>query len=191
MEAWTASARLSTRVADQGERGRILWRSRRRPCADLGGSLKDLARSGYTLLTGYNYNTGYQNGGGSKPFRELIDKSHRTFGQFAKYSPLPYVPVVTIGWDLRPWEQGKLPPEKMSTWHPDRSPELVEEFVRIGRALAGRAPRQSNCAAIVASVCLEREWGRRLSRRRRKPTARIFECRAVAPCAAHRVSRDY
>jgi hypothetical protein len=42
------------------------------------------------------------------------------------------VPVITAGWDRRPWEQGQLSPEKMSVWYPDRTPKLVEEFVQLG-----------------------------------------------------------
>jgi hypothetical protein len=101
-------------------------------CTGPGRHLNDLARSGYTLLTGYNYNLGWMNGGGSQPFRKLIEGNERIFNQFAKETPLPYVPVITAGWDRRPWEQGKLPPEKMSVWYPDRTPKLVEQFVRLG-----------------------------------------------------------
>ena len=101
-------------------------------CTGPGGHLADLARSGYTLLTGYNYNLGWRSGGGSQPFRKLIEGNERIFEQFAETTPLPYVPVVTVGWDRRPWEKGKFPPEKMSVWYPDRTPKLVEEFVRLG-----------------------------------------------------------
>ncbi len=101
-------------------------------CTGPGGHLADLARSGYTLLTGYNYNGGWLNGGGSQPFKKLIGDNEQIFDQFAKQTPLPYVPVITAGWDRRPWEQGQMPPEKMSVWYPDRTPKLVEEFVRVG-----------------------------------------------------------
>jgi hypothetical protein len=101
-------------------------------CTGPGKHLADLARSGYTLLTGYNYSGGWMNGGGSQPFKKLIEGSERIFNQFAEQSPLPYVPVITAGWDRRPWEKDKLAPEKMSTWYPDRTPKLVEEFVRVG-----------------------------------------------------------
>ncbi len=101
-------------------------------CTGPGNHLNDLARSGYTLLTGYNYNNGWMNGGGKKPFRDLIESSRKTFDQFAQTAPLPFVPVVTIGWDRRPWERDSLPPEKQSVWYPDRTPQLVEEFVRLG-----------------------------------------------------------
>jgi hypothetical protein len=100
-------------------------------CADGDMPVTDLARSGYSLLTGYNYGSGYKNGGSARPFRELMARSQRIFDQLAKYSPLPYAPAITTGWDLRPWE-GDSPPEKRSPWHPDRTPQLVEEFVRMG-----------------------------------------------------------
>jgi len=101
-------------------------------CTEPGGHLNDLARSGYTLLTGYNYNNGWMNGVGQKPFRDLIESSRKTFDVFAKTTPLPFVPVVTIGWDRRPWERDSLPPQKQSVWYPDRTPQLVEEFVKLG-----------------------------------------------------------
>jgi len=101
-------------------------------CTGPGKHLADLVRSGYTILTGYNYSGGWMNGGGSQPFRKLIDGSEQIFNQFAEKTPLPYVPVITAGWDRRPWEKGKLPPQKMSVWYPDRTPKLVEEFVRLG-----------------------------------------------------------
>jgi hypothetical protein len=101
-------------------------------CTGPGGHLSELADSGYTLLTGYNYNLGWLSGGGSQPFRKLIEGNEGIFDQFAEKTPLPYVPVITAGWDRRPWEEDKLPPEKMSVWYPDRTPNLVEEFVRLG-----------------------------------------------------------
>ena len=101
-------------------------------CTGPGKHLADLVRSGYTIVTGYNYNGGWMNGGGSQPFRKLIEDSDRIFEQMADTSPLPCVPIITAGWDRRPWEKDQLPPEKMSVWYPDRTPKLVEEFVRIG-----------------------------------------------------------
>jgi hypothetical protein len=101
-------------------------------CTSPGGHLGDLSRSGYTLLTGYNYPLGVFNGSGSQPFRKLIEGSEQIFNQFAQQAPLPYVPVITAGWDRRPWEQGQYPAEKMSAWYADRTPKQVEEFVRLG-----------------------------------------------------------
>ena len=111
-------------------------------CTGPGKHLADLARSGYTVFTGYNCG-GWMNGGGSQPFHKLIDDSDRLFEQMAGTSPLPCIPVITAGWDRRPWEQGKIPPEKMSAWHPDRTPKLVEEFVRLGVGWLDKHPNKA------------------------------------------------
>lgn len=95
-------------------------------------NLDKLQSCGYDLFTGYNYSFGWLDGSGEKPFQELIDKGEETWNQIAAASTLPYMPVATIGWDRRPWETGKYPPEKMSAWYTGRSPQKVEEFVRRG-----------------------------------------------------------
>ncbi|MGM0490773.1 MAG: glycoside hydrolase family 99-like domain-containing protein [Planctomycetota bacterium] len=94
--------------------------------------LNDLKNAGFDVLTGYNYNLTWKDGAGSRPFKTLIDGNAEIFDRMAKQTPLPYIPAVMAGWDRRPWEQGKLPPEKLSGWYPDRSPKQVEEFVRLG-----------------------------------------------------------
>jgi hypothetical protein len=95
------------------------------------GAHPELVQSGYTLLTGYNYSNTWLDGAGGKPFRTLIEANRGFLDQFAKTAALPCIPVVTVGWDRRPWEQGVYPPARMSGWYPDRTPELVEEFVRL------------------------------------------------------------
>jgi hypothetical protein len=109
----------------------------------------DWSRSGYTLLTGYNYNLGWMSGGGSQPFRKLIEGNQRIFDQFAQKTPLPYVPVITIGWDRRPWEENQLPPQKMSVWYPDRTPKLVEEFVRLGIQWLDKHPDKATSERLL------------------------------------------
>lgn len=111
--------------------------------------LLELAQSGYTLLTGYAYSNGWMDGSGRKTFRQLIETSEKTFDRFAKSSPLPYIPAVTIGWDRRPWEQGVLPPNKMSAWHPDRTPQLVEEFVRLGIRWLDEHPEKTTSQRLL------------------------------------------
>jgi len=118
-------------------------------CTGPGGHLTDLARSGYTLLTGYNYNLGWMSGGGSQPFQKLIDGNQRIFEQSAEKTPLPYVPVITIGWDRRPWEEDKLPPKKMSVWYPDRTPKLVEEFVGLGVRWLDKHPDKTTAQRLL------------------------------------------
>jgi hypothetical protein len=42
---------------------------------------------------------------------------------------MPYVPAVTTGWDMRPWEKPDLPAERQSVYYPDRTPQAVGQFV--------------------------------------------------------------
>jgi hypothetical protein len=88
-------------------------------------------------------------GGGSQPFRKLIEGNQRIFEQFAENTPLPYVPVITIGWDRRPWEEEKLPPEKMSAWYADRTPKAVEEFVRLGVQFLDKHPNKATSERLL------------------------------------------
>ena len=118
-------------------------------CTGPGNHLADLARSGYSIFTGYNINGGWMNGGGSQPFRKLIADSDRIFEQMAETSPLPCVPIITAGWDRRPWEQGQLPPEKMSVWYPDRTPKLVEEFVKVGVRWLEKHPDKATAQRLL------------------------------------------
>ena len=142
-------------VAGQGEEGGTAGRVHRCLHRAWAEHLADLARSGYTILTGYNYNGGWMNGGGSQPFRKLIEDSDRIFDQFAEETPLPYVPVITAGWDRRPWEKGQLPPEKMSVWYPDRTPKLVEEFVRHGVRWLDKHPDKATPQRLLLDLRLE------------------------------------
>ncbi len=52
-------------------------------CTGPGENLNSLSRSGYSLVTGYNYNMGWMSGGGSRPFRKLIEGNEQIFEQFA------------------------------------------------------------------------------------------------------------
>ena len=72
-------------------------------------------------------------GGGSQPFRKLIEGNRedlrpvcRDRRRFLTFRSSPSAGIVGLG------KKGKLPPEKMSVWYPDRTPKLVEEFVRLG-----------------------------------------------------------
>ena len=55
-----------------------------------------------------------------------------------------------------------MPPEKMSVWYPDRTPKLVEEFVRLGVRWMDKHPDKTTPAAAAADLRLERERRRRI-----------------------------
>ena len=131
-------------------------------CTGPGEHLADLARSGYTLLTGYNYPLGWLNGGGSQPFRKLIEGSERIFNQFAETDATP----------LRSGHHGWLGSPSLGTGT-DAAGEDVGLVSRPhaqagrrvradGRPLAGQASRQNHAAAAAADLRLERKRRRRI-----------------------------
>jgi hypothetical protein len=85
---------------------------------------------GYDGFTGYNYVKGYHYKG-SEPFihtyEELVKNHTDAWDLYAKESPLPYMPIVTCGWDCRPWEGPDRSPR--SWYYPDRTPKQVYEFL--------------------------------------------------------------
>lgn len=91
--------------------------------------LAELKAEGYSCFTGYTY-AGHPVKGPDKiqPFSRLIEGHEEIWNRFAATSPLPYCPVVTTGWDKRPWED----PAKLEThavYYPDRTPTQVSDFV--------------------------------------------------------------
>ena len=137
-------------------------------CTGPEGNLDDFVRSGYTLLTGYNYPLGWLNGGKEEPFRKLIEGSERIFDQFAEKTPLPYVPVITAGRDRRPWEEDTQPPDKMLPWVSRPHAQGGRGLCEAGHPLAGQASRQDHTRTASVDLCMERK------RRRRFPDA---DCR--------------
>lgn len=113
------------------------------------GEHPELVQSGYTLLTGYNYSNTWMDGAGSKPFQSMIDANRAILDQFGKTTPLPYVPVVTVGWDRRPWEQGNYPANKMSGWYADRTPKAVEDFVRMAMQWLDAHPDKATAERLM------------------------------------------
>ena len=91
--------------------------------------LKQLLDEGYTCFTGYNYH-GYPMKGDDmkQSFTTLMSGHEDIWNRFATKRLAPYIPVVTTGWDRRPWQDANRPiPE---AYYPDRSPEQLEAFVR-------------------------------------------------------------
>lgn len=95
---------------------------------DLGSHIL-LKDSGYDLLTGYNYHR-YLTDGKTRiqSFDWLIKGHEMAWEIFAEKNVLPYVPVVTTGWDRRPWED-PTKPETHEFYYPDRTHVQVADFV--------------------------------------------------------------
>ena len=93
-------------------------------------NLDELAAAGFDLFTGYNYpGAGTQPGVKRQTFASLIAGHEGIYASFATKTKVPYVPAVTSGWDMRPWEKKDLPVERQSIYYPDRTPQAVRQSV--------------------------------------------------------------
>jgi len=83
---------------------------------------------GYSLKTHYGIHGGYGKPSEKHDFQEIIDDCLRTW----KGSPeQPYIPLLTVGWDRRPWEapdglgKGAIP----SWYFVGRTPKILGDFM--------------------------------------------------------------
>lgn len=94
--------------------------------------LTKLEAAGYDVFTGYHYRGHPPRPDIPKirPFAEMIEGHIGVFDRFAAKTKTPYIPVVTVGWDMRPWEASDLPEERKSVYYPDRTPPQLRDFVK-------------------------------------------------------------
>jgi hypothetical protein len=92
--------------------------------------LQQLSDAGFEYFTGYNY-PGYPVKGKVKiqAFKNLMEGHEDIWNRFAQKAVRPYIPVVTVGWDKRPWEDLEKP-ESHGVYYPDRTPPQVNKFVK-------------------------------------------------------------
>ncbi len=83
--------------------------------------LDRLEGEGYDAYSGYNYPNTPETIPGENPYSVMVKASYEIWNQFAADGRKPYIPLVTDGWDARPW--GSTP-----YWY-KRSPEEVRDFV--------------------------------------------------------------
>ncbi len=86
---------------------------------------------GYSFITGYAMHNecAWDWPKRSQPYQYLIDGHKKAWDLLAHHSSLPYIPVATIGWDMRPWEKTDLPEDKQAIRYLGRSPKGVETML--------------------------------------------------------------
>lgn len=82
-----------------------------------------LAQAGYDAFTGYNYVGRAGTHKGANPYEKLVQSNVEIWDAFAADGRRPYVPVVTDGWDSRPWASTEF-------WY-ERTPAEFEDFVGV------------------------------------------------------------
>jgi hypothetical protein len=101
---------------------------------------------GYTLATHYNTTLGYTAGSEEHKYAELVQHNEKAWRGRREQ---PYIPVLTAGWDKRPWEGPKGLAQKSGYYFPDRTPEQFAGFVRDMLAWMEKNPEQTTAERIA------------------------------------------
>ena len=90
-------------------------------------NLTQMKAAGYNFFTGYNYGNDISATGTSleQPYTQLPLTSNNIWELFGVKNVLPYVPTVTTGWDMRPWETGV----PKAFYYTPRKAENIADFV--------------------------------------------------------------
>jgi hypothetical protein len=111
--------------------------------AGCGGGSRDL---GYTHRTHYNTVPGYAGGSAERKYAELVRYNQRAWQGSREQ---PYIPVLTAGWDKRPWEGPSGLNQPPGWYFPDRTPDQVAQFLRAALAWMERNPDQTTAERMV------------------------------------------
>jgi uncharacterized protein (TIGR02145 family) len=90
-------------------------------------NLRSLKSAGFDFFTGYNYGNDIAAASSNleQPWSQLRKTGNDIWQIFALKNVLPYVPVVTTGWDMRPWETG----DPKAYYYTPRTPENIAGFL--------------------------------------------------------------
>jgi hypothetical protein len=102
--------------------------------------------SGYTHQTRYNVVPGYNVGSEEHKYAELAAANMAAWGGSREQ---PCMPIVTAGWDKRPWEGPTGLSQAAGWYYPDRTPEQFADFLRKAVAWMDGHPEQTTAERIV------------------------------------------
>jgi hypothetical protein len=84
-------------------------------------------KAGFTHVTHYNVIPGYAAGSEEHHFDELVKA---TEAEWKGTEQQPYIPLLTSGWDKRPWENKDGLNQSQGWYYPNSSPEKFKNFLK-------------------------------------------------------------
>lgn len=103
-------------------------------------------KMGFTHRTHYNVIPNYEAKSEQHAYEELVASNQ---GQWYRGEGPPYVPIVTAGWDKRPWEGPTGNNQSVGWYFPDRTPEQFAGFLRKAIHWMDAHPDQTTAERIV------------------------------------------
>jgi len=104
------------------------------------------AETGYTHRTNYVVVPGYAAGSEEHKYAELAAANRSAWSGSRDQ---PYMPIVTAGWDKRPWEDPTGLNQRPGYYYPDRTPEQFADLLRDATAWMEKHPEQTTAERIV------------------------------------------
>lgn len=101
---------------------------------------------GFTHRTHYNVVPGYAAGSEEHKYAELATANR---AQWKGDPAQPYIPIMTAGWDKRPWEGPAGLNQKAGWYYPDRTPEQFADFLREAIGWMDKHPDQTTEERLV------------------------------------------
>ncbi len=102
--------------------------------------------AGYTHRTHYNVISGYEAKSEQHKYAELVEANRAAWGGNSRQ---PCIPIVTAGWDKRPWEGPTGLGQKPGWFYPDRTPRQFAAFLRDAIAWMDRHPDQTTAERLL------------------------------------------
>jgi hypothetical protein len=116
------------------------------PGLAIAGCGRGSVAEGYTHRTHYNINGGYTAGAREVPYSELVSANSSAWSGSPEQ---PYIPIVTAGWDKRPWEGPQGLNQAQGWYYPDRTPEQFQDYLRDAVEWMNGHPNQTTAERIV------------------------------------------
>jgi len=102
---------------------------------------------GFTHRTHYVVAPGGAAGSAEHKYAELVAANQE---QWKGTPEQPYIPIVTAGWDKRPWEGPRGLYNQPAGWYyPDRTPEQFADFLRAAIRWMDKHPEQTTAERLV------------------------------------------
>jgi len=109
---------------------------------------KNVKGKSFTHSAHYNVVPGYASGSEEHKFTELIEATKNEWAG-AGTEEQPYIPVLSAGWDKRPWEGPTGLGQPEGWYYPDSSPELFKGFLEDAIKWMDNNPNKTTKERIV------------------------------------------
>lgn len=102
--------------------------------------------AGYTHRTHYNIISDYAQSSERHAYTELVAANKAAWAGSPRQ---PYIPIVTAGWDKRPWEGPAGLGQPPGLYYPDRTPDQFAAFLRDAIMWMDKHPDQTTAERLV------------------------------------------